>query len=71
MPFQTQCPNCYSSKFIETVSLEYCPDCGLECDYHGGKGANSVYQNMMDRKWAAEEARTELEPEWWCRDDEF
>ena len=43
------CPNCGSSSFIETVSREYCPSCGLECNYWGG-GINAVYKDMMSRK---------------------
>jgi len=52
------CPNCGSKKFIETVSIEYCPDCKLECDYWE-KGPNKVYNNMMDR-----EARIEEDKRW-------
>lgn len=55
-----KCPNCGSHNFRETVSREYCPDCGLECDYWGN-GANEVYDRMCERKWAAEEERREAE----------
>ena len=47
---EKKCPNCNSSKYIETVSLEKCTDCGLECDYWSGSGANEVYEGMMERK---------------------
>lgn len=55
-----KCPNCGSSRFIESVSREYCPDYGLECDYWGN-GANKVYNEYCQRKWAAEEERREAE----------
>lgn len=42
------CPNCKSNKFIETVSLEYCPDCGIRCDYHGS-GTNEAYNEFIER----------------------
>lgn len=44
-----RCPNCESTRFVETVSMEHCPDCGLRCDYWGG-GANDVYKAMLDRQ---------------------
>lgn len=53
-----KCPKCKSSKFKETLSREYCPDCGLECDYWGG-GANEVYENMMKRDHAKQEEERE------------
>ena len=43
------CPNCRSNNYTETLSREYCRDCGLECNYWGN-GANPVYQTMMVRK---------------------
>lgn len=52
------CPNCGSSNFQETVSREYCPDCGMECNYWGG-GSNEVYDTMCKRKWAEEDRRRE------------
>jgi len=62
--FTEKCPNCGSSEYTCTISLEYCPECGLRCDYHNGDGANDVYEMMMDRqarereeyqeKWAEE-----------------
>lgn len=70
-----KCPKCKSARFKETLSREYCPDCGLECDYWGG-GANAVYEQMMKEKWAREEAEREerikrqLREEWgdWADD---
>lgn len=64
-----KCPNCGSSRFQETLSREYCPDCKLECNYWG-TGANPVYQQMMERNHAREEAareeriRRQLREEW-------
>lgn len=55
-----KCPNCKSSNFLETVSREYCPDCGLECDYWGN-GSNAVYDEYCKRFWAEEEERREAE----------
>lgn len=52
------CPNCNSLRFKETLSREYCPDCGLECNYWG-TGTNEVYDNMMKRQWAKEERERE------------
>jgi hypothetical protein len=50
-----KCPNCGSSQYRSTVSLESCPACGLRCDYWGG-GSNDVYNDMMDRRAAEDEA---------------
>lgn len=52
-----KCPNCGSKRYIQTVSTEDCPDCKLHCDYWSGGGPSVVYQQMMDRKAAAEERR--------------
>ena len=52
------CPNCNSTDYTETVSLERCKTCGLEFDYWG-EGGNAVY-----KAWAA--ARQERE-EWASR----
>lgn len=70
-----KCPKCRSARFKETLSREYCPDCGLECDYWGG-GANTVYESMMKEKWAREEQerderiKRQLREEWgdWADD---
>ena len=42
------CPNCGSNCFLETISMEKCDTCGIECDYWNG-GPNIIYQNMIDR----------------------
>lgn len=57
---QRPCPNCKSTKYRETISYEYCPDCGLECDYWG-KGANSVYRGLIEKQWEKEEQRRKKE----------
>ena len=49
------CHNCGSPMYFQTVSIEYCPSCGMFCDYWG-LGANDVYNAMSDRR-AAQEAR--------------
>lgn len=59
-----KCPNCNSTNYRETVSLEECTSCGLRCDYWGA-GANDVYYNMMARNHAAEEERWRLERATW------
>jgi uncharacterized Zn finger protein (UPF0148 family) len=48
-----KCPNCSSTYFVETVSREYCPDCGLECDYWGA-GPNEVYNRMTEHRYLKE-----------------
>ena len=50
-PKNTKCPNCKGNNYVETLSLEYCPDCKMECNYWGG-GSNAVYDAMCERKWA-------------------
>lgn len=52
------CPNCKSTNYIETLSREKCNNCGLECDYWGA-GANKVYQNYTNKKYAEEDRRRE------------
>lgn len=42
------CFNCGSKAYQQTISSEYCPDCGLSCDYWGD-GANSVYEEAMEK----------------------
>ena len=44
-----KCPNCGSPRYMQTISTENCPDCGLQCNYWGG-GANDVYQNMINAR---------------------
>jgi hypothetical protein len=55
---QKKCPNCGSSRYRETVSLEECSDCGLRCDYWGG-GANEIHAAMMQRNYRREEQEAE------------
>lgn len=59
-----RCPNCGSTSYRETISKEECTACGLKCDYWGS-GANEVYEDMMDRRYAREERERELEDERW------
>jgi hypothetical protein len=47
-----KCPNCGSSQYRETVSMEKCGACGLQCDYWGG-GSNAVYDDYLARYHAA------------------
>lgn len=42
MCYRKTCWNCGSNNFIETISKEECPDCGIACYYHGS-GANEKY----------------------------
>ena len=64
------CPNCGSENFKETVSREYCPDCGLECDYWGN-GSNAVYDAYCERKWAEEKEQLEADFRREYGDDEW
>ena len=43
------CPNCSSSSYYETVSIEECRYCGLFCDYWGD-GGNKIYDYMIKEK---------------------
>jgi uncharacterized protein (DUF983 family) len=52
--FQMKCWNCGSGRFIETVSREFCPECKIECNYHGG-GANAAYDMASYAKHAVED----------------
>jgi hypothetical protein len=56
---KTVCPNCGSQNFVETVSLEFCPDCNIKCDYWGS-GANQEYNQMCRRNWLAQEREQEM-----------
>jgi len=72
---QQTCPNCGSTDYRETVSLEECSTCGLQCDYWG-KGTNDIYDNMLDRKYEEQCRAEELEQEenerrWQQYDDEL
>jgi len=59
-----KCPNCGSSQYRETTSLEQCTSCGLRCDYWGG-GSNEVYQRMMDRQeFEEDQAREAADRKW-------
>lgn len=63
-----RCPNCKSDRYVNSLSREHCPACGLECDYWGG-GANNVYETMMainareEEKRLAEQRRKDDEDE--------
>lgn len=46
-----QCWNCSSDDYVETVSKEHCPSCGIFCDYHGA-GTNEEYEIAHERKHA-------------------
>lgn len=60
----SRCPNCQSVNFVETARREHCPDCGLECDYHGN-GANQVYKDMMARRNAQQEQTAQTQESQW------
>lgn len=66
-----RCPNCSSGKYTETISREYCPDCGLECDYWGS-GANEVYEQWLERKYAADATAQEARyKKYYGEDDDY
>lgn len=52
---EDRCPNCGSTRYRETVSLESCDACGLRMDYWGG-GGNQVYQAYQAQRYARLEA---------------
>lgn len=54
------CWACGSHRYVETVSREHCPACGIECDYWGG-GANKAYDDASARRHAHEEREREAE----------
>lgn len=66
MTFRTKCWSCGSKKFQENLSREYCPDCGIECLYHGG-GANEAYEKASARRHREEEIRLEQ----WAEDNGY
>ena len=51
-----ECWYCKSKNYIETSKYEYCPDCGIRCDYPGGpnekyriaKGIMDDYRKYLD-----------------------
>lgn len=55
-----KCPNCKSENFVEKITIEYCPDCGIECDYHNG-GMNEAYKSFMEEKYEKENINSCLE----------
>lgn len=44
-----KCWNCNSQRYWQTARFEKCPDCGIECDYHGD-GANVAYDDALERQ---------------------
>lgn len=57
---RTKCWNCRSNRYVETVSRENCPDCGIFCDYHGG-GANDSYNSASRRQHEQEEVLRQIQ----------
>lgn len=63
------CPNCGSSDYRETLSMEKCNSCGLVCDYWGG-GTNGVYENYLQKHYDEQERardesfRRQYEADW-------
>ena len=56
-----KCPNCNSSNYTESISIERCHSCGYEVDYWGN-GGNAVADAYESRRaYAAEKARWERE----------
>lgn len=53
-----KCWSCGSNNYIETLSREHCPDCGIECDYWGG-GTNAAYDNALNAKHRHEDEARE------------
>lgn len=68
-----KCPNCGSSNYKETISMEKCNSCGLVCDYWGG-GTNAVYESYLANHYAREQAKEDErrraeEEQRWDEDD--
>ena len=59
---QIKCPNCNSSAFKTTVSLEHCASCNYTVDYWGN-GCNDVAMAYEQRRIYEEEIRRQQE-EW-------
>ncbi len=61
----SKCWNCGSNRYVETLSREHCPDCGIECDYWGG-GANAAYNNASEaiHDAHAEASQKRIDEEW-------
>lgn len=62
------CPNCGSSNYRETISMEKCDDCGLVCDYWGD-GTNAVYREYEASLHAAERDEDEERFREWLADE--
>lgn len=43
------CWNCGSEDFINSISLEFCPDCNIKCDYSSGS-SNKEYDIATEYK---------------------
>lgn len=46
---KSNCPNCNSTRYFQTVSREWCDSCKYEFDYWGG-GGNEVAQRLQERR---------------------
>lgn len=62
------CPNCGSSNYRETISMEKCEDCGLCCDYWGD-GTNKVFEDYLANLHWLEEQKREEERRAWDADE--
>lgn len=49
-----RCPNCKSSQYTETISLEHCSSCNYRVDYWGG-GSNEVAEKYFKQQHDAEQ----------------
>jgi hypothetical protein len=58
MTFKTTYWACGSNRFQETLSREFCPDCGIECRYHS-TGSNEAYDEASSRRHREVEIRLE------------
>ena len=57
---KSNCWNCSSPEYYNTVSTEHCPSCGIRFEYHGS-GANEKYQAALDARYWAEKNRQQEE----------
>lgn len=71
---QRRCPNCSSSAFKTTVSLEHCASCNYTVDYwgNGGNDVADAYELRRNREHEMQqEAIRRKEEELWRQEEEM
>ena len=67
---QRKCPNCGSSSYVTRISMEYCPSCGIKCDYWGG-GVNEAWQKYEARERERQQREREEEDRKWQEENGY